>query len=103
MALLIAPILFMAGVLYIAYPLLKEEEETEVWATDVKSAEDKALQAKSDIIDVLRDIDMDYRMGKLSQQDYEALKGDFERRAVGAFQKLQSLQKRGEKAGKTKS
>lgn len=103
MGLLIAPILFIAGILYIAYPLLKEEEETEVRAADEKSAEDEALLDRGDIIDVLRDIDMDYRMGKLSQQDYEALKGDFERRAVGAFQKLQSLQKRGGKAGKTQS
>lgn len=103
MGLLIAPILFIAGILYIAYPLLKEEEETEVRAADEKSAEDEALLEKSDIIDVLRDIDMDYRMGKLSQQDYEGLKGDFERRAVGAFQKLQSLQKRGGKARKIQS
>ena len=103
MGLLIAPILFIAGILYIAYPLLKEEEETEVRAADEKSAEDEALLDRGDIIDVLRDIDMDYRMGKLSQQDYEALKSDFERRAVGAFQKLQSFQKRGKKAGKTKS
>ena len=103
MALLIAPILFAAGVLYIAYPLLKEEEETEGWATDEKSVEDKALRDKSDIIDVLRDIDMDYRMGKLSKEDYEALKNDYESRAVGAFQQLQSLHKRGGKTRKTNS
>ena len=103
MALLIAPILFVAGILYIAYPLLKEQEETEVRTTDEKSAEEKALKDKSDIIDVLRDIDMDYRMGKLSKQDYETLKDDYERRAVGAFQQLQSLQKKDGKAGKTRS
>ena len=103
MALLIAPILFIAGILYVAYPLLKEEEETEVRAADEKSAEGQAFQDKGDIIDVLRDIDMDYRMGKLSKQDYEALKDDFEGRAVGAFQRLQSLQKRGGKAGKKRS
>ncbi len=102
MALLIAPILFIAGVLYVAYPYLKEEAEPEVRAADEKSDEDEALQYESDIIDVLRDIDMDYRMGKLSKQDYEALKGDFERRAVGAFQQLQSLQKRGGRARKNK-
>ncbi|MCH8820502.1 MAG: hypothetical protein IIB03_09325 [Acidobacteria bacterium] len=103
MALLIAPILFAAAVLYIAYPLLKEEEETEAWATEEKSAADKAHRDKNDIIDVLRDIDMDYRMGKLSKQDYEALKDDYESRAVEVFQKLQSLQKRGDRARKKKS
>jgi hypothetical protein len=103
MGLLIAPILFIAGILYIAYPLLKEKEETEVRAVDERSAQDRAVQDKSDIIDVLRDIDMDYRMGKLSKHDYEALKVDFEGRAVGAFQRLQSLQERGGKASKKKS
>ena len=103
MALLIAPILLIAGILYVAYPLLKEEEEPEVREGGENSAEDKVLHEKSGIIDALRDIDMDYRMGKLSQQDYEALKDDFESRAVGAFQQLQSLQKRGGTARKNKS
>ncbi len=103
MALLMAPILFVAGVLYIAYPLLKEQEDTEVRAADEKSAEESALEDKSDIVDVLRDIDMDYRMGKLSEQEYEALKDYFERRAVEAFQRLQSLQKRDSKDRKTRS
>jgi hypothetical protein len=103
MVLLIAPILFAAGVLYIAYPLLKEEEESVVRTTNEKNAEDNALQTKSVIIDVLRDIDMDYRMGKLSKQDYEALKDDYESRAVEALQTLQSLQKRDGKAKKTES
>ncbi|MEE8348218.1 MAG: hypothetical protein V3R94_01510 [Acidobacteriota bacterium] len=95
MALLLAPVLLIVGVLYIAYPLLKEAEETEVWATDEGSAKAKIDQEKSDIINVLRDIDMDYRTGKLTQQDYEALKADYEHRAVGVFQQLEELQKRG--------
>ncbi len=103
MALLLAPVLLIFGVLYIAYPLLKEDEETEVWATDEGSARDKVDQEKSDIINVLRDIDMDYRTGKLTQQDYEALKDDYEQRAVGVFQQLQALQKRGGQDRKKKS
>ena len=103
MALLIAPILLITAVLYIAYPLLKEESEPEDQMADERNAEDQALQNRSDIIDVLKDIDMDYRMGKLSKHDYETLKGDFENRAVEAFQRLKSFQTRGGQSEKIKS
>lgn len=102
MALLIAPILFIGAVLYIAYPLLQEEKEGAA-AADEQSTRDKVLQDKEEIIEVLRDIDMDFRMGKLSAQDYDLLKSDFENRAVGVFRELQSLQKKSGKARKNRS
>ena len=101
MALLIAPILFIGAVLYIAYPLLQEkkkESEPEDEATD----EEKAVQEKEAIIESLKDIDMDFRMGKLSTQDYQSLKRDFEQRAVEIFQRVQSLQAEKGKIGKKK-
>ena len=41
----------------------------------------------------LKDIEMDYRMGKLSQIDYEHLRADFELQAVEVFRSLESLGK----------
>ncbi len=99
MALLIAPILFIGAVLYIAYPLLQEEKEESAPEGEVTDQE-KALREKEDIIESLKDIDMDFRMGKLSTQDYQSLKLDFEQRAVGIFRRVQSFQAESGKIGK---
>ncbi len=101
MALLIAPLLFIGVVLYITYPLLQEEKEESAPEDEVTDRE-KALREKEDIIESLKDIDMDFRMGKLSTQDYQALKRDFEQRAVESFQRVQSLQAESGKMGKKK-
>jgi len=101
MGLLIAPILFIGAVLYIAYPLLQEGKK-EPAPYDEATDEEKALQEKEEIIGSLKDIDMDFRMGKLSAEDYQSLKHDFERRAVETFQRIQSLQTKSGKIGKKK-
>ena len=101
MALLIAPILFIGAVLYIAYPLLQEEQKESAPEGEVADQE-QALRETEDIIESLKDIDMDFRMGKLSTQDYQSLKLDFEQQAVEIFQRVQSLQAESGKIGKKK-
>ncbi len=98
---LIAPILFIGAVLYIAYPLLKEEQ-SEPAPEDGTTDQEKLLNEKEDVIENLKDIEMDFRMGKLSTQDYQSLKSEFEQRAVNVFQKLQSLQAKDGKIRKKK-
>lgn len=98
---LIAPILFIGAVLYIAYPLLKEEK-SEPATEDGTTDQEKLLNEKEDVIENLKDIEMDFRMGKLSTQDYQSLKSEFEQRAVNVFQKLQSLQAKDGKIRKKK-
>ena len=92
MMLLVAPVLFICAVLYVAYPLLHDTAESR---TQEKKAteQERVVQQKEEIIEILKDIDMDFRMGKLSQQDYQSLKLDFEQRAVEVFQRLESLEK----------
>jgi len=86
MSLLVASILFIAAALYVAYPLLAEsrpanvEEETEL---------DRLLTEKDEVVSSLKDLEMDFRMGKLSAGDYSQLKLDLERRAALVFQKLE--------------
>ncbi|MFQ5930273.1 MAG: hypothetical protein ACE5MK_11290 [Acidobacteriota bacterium] len=101
MALLIAPVLFICAVLYVAYPLLRETKEIQA-PEDEKTDWEKTVQEKEDVIEALKDIDMDFRMGKLSRQDYQSLKSDFEQRAVEVFKKLESTQKKGRKPRKKK-
>ncbi len=96
---LIAPILFIGVVLYVAYPLFLEPEEDV--RKDPRSLDrEQLLEEKENLVANLKDIEMDYRMGKLSQEDYEQLKSDFELRAMGVFERLDQLGP--EKRSKTK-
>ncbi len=86
MSLLVASVLFIAAAVYVAYPLLAElrpgnvEEETEL---------DRLLNEKDEVVSSLKDLEMDYRMGKLTSGDYSQLKLDLERRAALVFEKLE--------------
>lgn len=89
-AFLLTPLILIFVILYVAYPLLREEAEPR---PDVDAAEwEQALALKDEIISALKDIEMDYQMGKLSDDDYQRLKADFETRAVGALQELEALE-----------
>ncbi|MDA2924257.1 hypothetical protein MYX65_06310 [Acidobacteria bacterium AH-259-L09] len=101
MALLIAPVLFICAVLYVAYPLLRETKE--IGAPEHEKTDwEKTVQEKEDVVEALKDIDMDFRMGKLSRQDYQSLQSDFEQQAVEIFKRLGSLHKKGGKPRKKK-
>ena len=95
MILLIAPVLFISAVLYVAYPLLNDTAEARIQEKKATEQE-RVVQEKEEVVDILKDIEMDFRMGKLSQQDYQSLKRDFEQRAVEVFQRLESLEKDGQ-------
>ncbi|RPJ58225.1 MAG: hypothetical protein EHM23_18070 [Acidobacteria bacterium] len=84
---IIAPILFIAAIIYVAYPLVSDR----ILATDPEAEEssrERLLNEKDEIIASLKDIEMDYRMGKLSLQDYTQLRVDFERRAADVLKRL---------------
>ena len=94
MELIIAPILFIGMVLYVAYPLLwgdtSAETPPEVPPTDRQAI----LRRKEDAVADLKDIEMDYRMGKLSSQDYQDLKSEYEERAVAVFEQVEALERK---------
>ena len=101
MALIIAPLLFIGAVLYIAYPLFSESGER--IPPEERAEREQTFQEKEEIVDALKDIEMDFRMGKLSDSDYRLLKGDFERQAVEVFQRLESLERKRVRSGKKQS
>ena len=84
---IIAPILFIAAIIYVAYPLVSEKIALALADTG-DSGQERLLNEKDEIISSLKDIEMDYRMGKLSLQDYTQLRVDFERRAADVFKRL---------------
>jgi hypothetical protein len=90
--LFVIPIALIALVLYVAWPVLKEVSEAE--AVSRPTELEDATEAKETAISNLKDIEMDYRMGKLSLEDYNELKKDYEQRAVSALKTLESLDKK---------
>ena len=92
MELIIAPILFIGMVLYVAYPLLWGETNTKPPAP--RSDREAILRQKEDVVADLKDIEMDYRMGKLSPQDYQDLKSEYEVRAVEVFEQVEALERK---------
>ena len=91
MEFLIAPLLLIGLVLFVALPVLRESTDS----LDIEELTllDGAIEEKDNAIANLKDIEMDFRMGKLSQEDYDRLRGEWEDRAVNALQKVDSIQK----------
>lgn len=88
---LLSPMILIALVLFVAWPLLTNR--TEVAAVNPGDFE-AALEEKEILVASLKDIEMDFRMGKLSEEDYQQLKKDFEERAIKSLQKLETLEKK---------
>ena len=86
MAILVAPILFIAAVIFVAYPLLEDRREQP--PDEAPDAFDDLLAEKDDLLASLKDVEMDYRMGKLSLQDYNVMRVDFERRIAQTLKRL---------------
>ena len=92
MEFLLSPIILIVLVLFVAWPLLSNKSEV---ATVRREDLEVALEEKESLIASLKDIEMDYRMGKLSEEDYQDLKAEFESRAVKSLQRLETLEKKG--------
>lgn len=94
MELIIAPILFIGMVLYVAYPLLWGETKAEPPPEEPRSDRQTILREKEDVVADLKDIEMDYRMGKLSSRDYQDLRSEYEERAADVFDQVEALERK---------
>jgi hypothetical protein len=96
MEMIIAPIILIGLVFYVAVPLLLEKST----AQEVKerTALEVSLEDKENILANLKDIEMDFRMGKLSDEDYWRLREEFEQQAVGILERIEQLSKREKKS-----
>ncbi|MHB1125820.1 MAG: hypothetical protein ACYC2T_02530 [Bacillota bacterium] len=76
----VAVIVFLVG-----YPLVKREEESDpVWEA---GSEDLDLdKQKESVFTTLGEIEFDYRMKKLSEDDYQMLKNRYRKQAVTILQ-----------------
>jgi hypothetical protein len=61
----------------------------------------RLLRRKETIYENIKDLDFEYKMGKLSDEDYQGLRSDYEQQAFGLMQEIEQikpevLQKTGE-------
>jgi len=88
---LLTPLVLIPIVIFIAWPLLKENKSG---SSEKTSLLDSATQEKDGLLTSLKDLEMDYRMGKLSEEDYEISKPDLEARALKALEHVESLKRK---------
>lgn len=75
----------------IVYPLLKGVKDTEKKSSIKDQLDQLLLQKESSYLD-LKELELDYRIGKLSQADYERLRSKLERASVALLKETEQLE-----------
>ena len=83
----------------VGYPLWQKSQRKISFALNHQNEEWQAR--KAEIYAAIRDIELDYRMGKLSTEDYEALREQYKNEAIQIMKKLDGMA--APAAAKTKS
>lgn len=88
MELVLAAIIVIGIIAFIAYPLFTAPPEEIGEASD---ALDGLSAQRDSAYDAIRDLDFDFQLGKLSQSDYAALRERYKTRAALALQQIDAL------------
>jgi hypothetical protein len=86
---IIGIILAILTALFVGYPLLQKRQQKVSFALNHRAQELEAR--KAEIYAAIRDIDFDYRMGKLSQEDYETLREQYKTEAIGMMKQIDEM------------
>lgn len=87
----VAAILMLGALALVAAPFLQPEPEPEPLPSDTEGRRHELNRRKTEAYAALRDAEMDFRMGKLSEVDYEALKAKYTNQAIEALAGLDCL------------
>ncbi len=83
---IIGIVLAIATAAFIAYPLFQKQKNKVSFALNHRAQEMEAR--KNEIYAAIRDIDFDYQMGKLTQEDYETLRQQYKTEAIGMMKQI---------------
>ena len=86
---LVAAFLFVALLLFIAYPFFRPPGASAA-AIRAQSRLEELLNEKEEAYLSLKDVELDFRMGKLSRSDYETLKQESENKAMEVLQRIET-------------
>lgn len=86
--LVIALLISSVAILAVAWPLLKKGP-TPVLVEDDRLVE--LLHRKDQVMTAIKDLEFDYRVGKLSEEDYQLYDQRLRRQAVGLLQQIEKV------------
>jgi len=86
---IIGILLAIVTAVFVGYPLFQKQKTKVSFALNHRAQELEAR--KAEIYAAIRDIDFDYRMGKLSQEDYEALRNQYKTEAIGMMKQIDAM------------
>jgi len=86
---LVAGIIVIAlSLIYVVYPLFGRVRGREAMLAEADSGLSDLLSERDAVLQAIRDLDFDYRLGKLSNEDYETLRAQYTARGVAILQQL---------------
>ncbi len=85
MEIILALIIVLGVLAFVAYPLIKTPPEDR---TETSLALDGLLSQRDAAYDAIRDLDFDFQMGKLSQSDYSTMRERYKGRAAVALEQI---------------
>ena len=89
----ICAVLTAGGLLYVFSPLIAVGGRPFLFDLESGSSSLKVLLRKKETIyDNIKDLDFEYKMGKLAQEDYQRLRDDYSREAFEIITRIESLQ-----------
>ena len=92
LALVLAALLAVAAVVFVARPFLREPDGREGEPSDATDAERLRLAEERDrVLAALKELEFDHRTGKISDADYRDLVGPLRRRAAEALRALERM------------
>lgn len=81
-------LLVIGIIIFIAYPLFARSAEK---LADTPDALEALVAQRDSTYDAIRDLDFDFQLGKLSQNDYNALREKYKIRAAQILQRIDAL------------
>ncbi|MCA9743063.1 MAG: zinc-ribbon domain-containing protein [Deferribacteres bacterium] len=90
MALVIAVVLSLVVIAYIGYPFYQSRQKR--ISFEVNHRAEELDTRKSEIYSAIKDIEFDYQMGKLSEEDYQELRGQYRAQAVALLKEIDEVQ-----------
>jgi hypothetical protein len=87
-AIVVAVLLSLAAAAYVAWPLVRAEPPPVVVEDDRLS---DLIGRKDAVLTAIKDLEFDYQVGKLSEEDYERFNQRLRRQAIGLIQQIEQV------------
>jgi cytochrome c-type biogenesis protein CcmH/NrfG len=87
-----ALVIVLGTVIYLGYPVLRRDRSYAPDQADDLTVADDLRTEKDTLLRALKDLEFDLASGKLSPEDYDAMRSRYESRAMAALQELDTLE-----------